>query len=224
MTHHCRETWILSAGLLFAGLQAAPLAAQDPGSRCCARFDYLLEKTIFKVDAVRLELAFTDGTPARVAALLARSAEPDSPELRDSIAAEYLAATGAMVRFTFERSFGLDRFLRANRNVMERLVEAGVLSAPEFRALDAENVKRFQVLAGTGIRDGDRLEHRVDGERVTTRYLDVEGAVRIDEVQVGDAERRALLGSLFGPKSDFRDGLLDQVLSRAWLEEDRPGR
>jgi hypothetical protein len=107
---------------------------------------------------------------------------------------------------------------------MERLVEAGVLSAPEFRALDAENVKRFQVLAGTGIRDGDRLEHRVDGERVTTRYLDVEGAVRIDEVQVGDAERRALLGSLFGPKSDFRDGLLDQVLSRAWLEEDRPGR
>lgn len=213
MTRRHRWTLALALGLLCAGLRAAPLEAQEPGSRCCERFDYLLEKTIFKVDAVRLELAFTDGTPARVAGLLTRS--PDVPALRDSIAAEYLAASGAMVRFTFERSFGLERFLRANRDVMEDLVDAGILNHEEFLELDAENVERFQVLAEAGIQDGDRLEHRIDGERVTTRYVDRGGTLRIDEVQVGDAERRALLGSLFGPGSDFRNGLVDQVLDRA---------
>jgi hypothetical protein len=219
MTGGGRRRGILLAGAL-AVLVAVPLPAQEPGSRCCTRFDYLLEKTIFKVDAVRLELAFTDGTPARVAGLLARDAY--SSALRDSIAAAFLAAGGATVRFTFERSFGLERFLRANRDVMKRLVEAGILSEEEFQRLDADNVERFQVLASEGVRDGDRLEHEIDGERVATRYVDVEGEVRIEEVRVGDAERRALLGSLFGPKSDFRGGLLDLVLRRAALEGPSP--
>lgn len=217
MTRRCRWTRALVLGLLGAGLRAAALEAQDPGARCCARFDYLLEKTIFKVDAVRLELAFTDGTPARVAGLLPPG--PDVRATRDAIAAEYLGASGAMVRFTFERSFGLERFLRANRDVMEGLVDAGILSYEEFLELDAENVERFQVLKEAGVQDGDRLEHRIDGERVATRYVDRSGTLRIDEVQVGDAERRALLGSLFGPGSDFRGGLVDQVLARAGLEE-----
>lgn len=217
MTRLHRWTCALALGLLSAGLQAAPLAAQDPGARCCARFEYLLEKTIFKVDAVRLELAFTDGTPARVAGLLPPG--PDVPALRDAIAAEYLTASGAMVRFTFERSFGLERFLRANRDVLEGLVKAGILTYEEFLELDAENVERFQVLEQAGIQDGDRLEHRIEGERVATRYVDHTGTLRIDEVQVGDADRRALLGSLFGPGSDFRGGLVDQVLDRAGLEE-----
>jgi len=90
-----------------------------------------------------------------------------------------------------------------------------VLTTEEFEALDAENVARFSVLAADGVRDGDRLEHQVRGDTVTTRYTDVAGAVRIDEVRVGSGHRRALLGSLFGPRSGFRKGLLDLVFDRA---------
>ena len=53
------------------------------------------------------------------------------------------------------------------------------------------------------------------GDTVTTRYTDVTGAVRIDEIQIEAAHRKALIGSLFGPGSGFRKGLLDLVFDRA---------
>jgi hypothetical protein len=59
------------------------------------------------------------------------------------------------------------------------------------------------------------IEHALHGDTVTTRYTDVTGAVRIDGLLVGSAERRMLLGSLFGPNSEFRNGLLDLVFTRA---------
>jgi hypothetical protein len=59
------------------------------------------------------------------------------------------------------------------------------------------------------------IEHAVRGDTVTTRYTDVTGTVRIDGFLVGSKERRVLLGSLFGPESDFRQGLLDLVFSRS---------
>jgi len=116
---------------------------------------------------------------------------------------------------TFLRSFGLERFLDANRDVMERLSKAGILTDAELRTLDAANRDRFGGLAADGIRNGDRLEHETRGDTVTTRYTDVTGAVRIDEVRIGPAQRRALMGSLFGPGSGFRKGLLDLVYGRS---------
>jgi hypothetical protein len=106
--------------------------------------------------------------------------------------------------------------------VLEKLSGDGLLTSEEFQALDAENVARFAVLAADGIRDGDRLEHQIRGDTVTTRYTDVAGAVRIDEVRVGSGHRRALLGSLFGPRSGFRKGLLDLVFDRAQAEISTP--
>ena len=59
------------------------------------------------------------------------------------------------------------------------------------------------------------IEHELRGDTVTTRYTDVTGTVRIDGFLVGSPERRVLIGSLFGPESEFRNGLLDLVFSRA---------
>jgi hypothetical protein len=99
---------------------------------------------------------------------------------------------------------------------MEKLSKTGLLSDAEVQKLSAENADRFRVLAADGIRDGDRLEHEVRGDTVTTRYTDVTGTVRIDEVRIGPEQRRVLLGSLFGPQSGFRKGLLDQVFSEPY--------
>jgi hypothetical protein len=143
-------------------------------------------------------------------------AQPDPRSSSDTVAALYLAADDAQVRMTFLRSFGLGRFLGANRDVMERLMRAGILSDEEFQRLDAENDERFQVLAEDGIRDGDRIEHRVRGDTVTTRYIDVAGTVRIEDMRIGPEQRRVLMGSLFGPESGFRKGLLDQVFNEPY--------
>ncbi|MGB5525937.1 MAG: hypothetical protein WBN79_03675 [Gemmatimonadota bacterium] len=201
------------AGLLLVLSTVGSAPAQEDQAVCCTRFDYVLEKTIFKVDAVRLDLTIRGETPTRVAELVTGRADPRA--WSDSVAALYLAADQARVRMTFLRSFGLNRFLDANRDVMEKLSKAGWITEDEFRELDRENRARFEGLAEDGIRDGDVIEHEVRGDTVTTRYTDVTGTVRIDGLLVGSAERRVLMGSLFGPESDFRQGLLDLVFRRA---------
>ena len=203
-------SFFLGLFLVLAPVSAA--LAQEDQAVCCARFDYVLEKTIFKVDAVRLDLTIRGDTPNRVAQLVTGRVDPRA--WSDSIAALYLGADQALVRMTFLRSFGLNRFLDANRDVMEKLFEAGWITEGELRELDRENRARFEALASDGIRDGDMIEHELRGDTVTTRYTDVTGTVRIDGILVGSQERRVLMGSLFGPESDFRQGLLDLVFSR----------
>lgn len=201
------------AALMMAALYSPPGQAQTLSERCCTRFDYILERTIFQVDAVRLELTVGPETADPVSVLVHGRADPRSEE--DAVARLYVDSEEAEVRMTFLRSFSLKRFLDANREQMERLAEAGLLTDGETRRLIAENEERFALLDADGIRDGDRLEHEVRGDTVTTRYTDVTGAIRIDEVQVGAEQRTMLMGSLFGPRSSFRNGLLDLVFSRS---------
>ena len=193
-------------------LAAPDLPAQVPPHACCSRFDYVLEKTFLKVDAVRLELNILNGTPARVTELIDGSTRDDA--LEDSVAAVYLSADGAELRMTFLVSFGLERFLDGNRDTLNGLAEAGILSGDDAERLYLENRQRFAVLAESGIQEGDRLEHELRGDTITTRFTDVSGVTQIDEIRVGPERRAALLGSFFGPESDFRDGLLDQVFDR----------
>lgn len=199
--------------LFLLGSVSSSATAQENGVACCSDFDYVLERTIFKVDAVRLELTVSGATPDRVAEFVGGQADPRASS--DSVAALYMDADRARVRMTFLRSFGLKRFLDANRDAMEKMTKAGILTVEEFHALDQANRDRFEGLASEGIRDGDALEHEVRGDTLATRYTDVTGAVRIDEVQIGPEQRRVLLGSLFGPGSGFRKGLLDLVFDRA---------
>ncbi|MDP2481744.1 MAG: hypothetical protein Q8W45_00555 [Candidatus Palauibacterales bacterium] len=209
-------TWrprTLGAWMLLTVAGCSTAAAQDSGARCCASFDFVLERTIFKVDAVRLELEVQGDLPDRIAAFLATHG--DRRAAADSVAALYLAADRVEVRMTFLRSFSLRRFLDADRDVMEKLNAVGWISDEERLQLEAENADRFQVLEADGIRHGDRLEHQVRGDTVTTLYTDVTGNVRIDEVRVGSEQRRMLLGSLFGAGAAFRNGLLDLVFRRA---------
>lgn len=203
----------LFGGLLLAISTVGTATAQESRARCCSHFDYVLEKTIFKVDAVRLDLTIRDETPDRVAELVTGRADPRA--WSDSVAAMYLGVDQASVRMTFLRSFGLKRFLDANRDVMEKIARAGLITEEELEDLDAENRARFEGLAEDGIRDGDVIEHELRGDTVTTRYTDVTGTVRIDGFLVGSQERTVLLGSLFGPESEFRNGLLDLVFTRA---------
>ena len=81
------------AGLLLVIATVSSAPAQENQPVCCARFNYILEKTIFKVDAVRLDLTIRDETPNRVAELVAGRADPRA--WSDSVAAMYLGADHA---------------------------------------------------------------------------------------------------------------------------------
>ncbi len=131
-------TRIVFVCLLLVVTPCSHASAQEKGPLCCTRFEYVLERTIFKID---------------------------------SVAALYLAADDVDVRMTFLRSFSLGRFLDGNRDIMEKLRKAGILSD--------------------------------------------------EEIRIGPEQRRVLMGSLFGPRSGFRRGLLDLVFRRAEAEGGR---
>ena len=135
-------------------------------------------------------------------------------ELDHSVAAVYLSAEGADLRMTFLVSFDLERFLAGNRDSLNGLAEAGIISGDDAERLYLENERRFAILEESGMKEGDRLEHELRGDSIITRFIDASGVTRIDELRVGPERRAALLGSFFGPESEFRDGLLDQVFER----------
>jgi hypothetical protein len=200
--------------LLFALLAPAPapVLAQSSGVDCCSRFDYVLEKTILKVDAVRIEMEIRDEAADRVEALL--GAWSRSRSVEDSVAALYLSADDANIRMTFLVSVSLGRFLGGVRNTLEGLAEVGILSRAEADRVYAGYVERFSVLDGRGIKDGDVMERELRGDTVSTRFTAVTGETPIDEISVGSERRREILGAFFSRKSDFRDGLIDQVFDR----------
>lgn len=202
--------WV-AAGVLF--LLAAPdITGQVMPEACCSRFDTVLEKTFLKIDAVRLELSIMDETPVQVANLIDNSSRDDA--LEDSVSAVYAGAERADVRLTFLVSFSLERFLDGNRDSMKRLAKANIVTEEEAARLYLENERRFAILDESGIQEGDRLEHELRGDTIITRFVDASGVTRLDELRVGPERRAALLGSFFGPGSEFRDGLLDQVFER----------
>jgi len=203
---------LLIAGGVTSLLAPASFTGQETPDACCSRFDYVLEKTFLKVDAVRLELSIMDETPVHVAELIDDSSRDDA--LEDSVAAVYGGAEGADLRMTFLVSFSLERFLDGNRDSLNGLAKAGVISGEDAERLFLENERRFAVLDEIGLQEGDRLEHELRGDTITTRFIDVSGVILVEETRVGPERRAALLGSLFGPESDFRDGLLDQVFDR----------
>lgn len=204
-----------TAFLWLAALVLHPGSALGQNSQpdCCSRFEYRLEKTIFKVDAVRLEMDVRDSAADRVADLV--DAWSRSKSLEDSVAALYLGSADVDVRMTFLISASLGRFLGGTRSTMESLAETGLLSREEADDLYAAYVERYSVLEGRGIKDGDVMVRTLRGDTLSMLYTAVTGEVLIDDVVVGPERRRGFLGAFFGPKADFRRGLIDQVFERA---------
>ena len=194
-----------------AGAQAAPSVVPDVdtgplGNSRYAVMEMLLEKTIFKVNVLRLEVRVDTATARRLESLV-RSAHRRQ-EVEDSIALAVLAAPHAMARVTFERNISLKQFLDAVEDGMQKTADAGWLSEEEFLDINGWMPRWFGFLAEDGIRDGDVITYRLSGDTLRTVYRTVSGDIPFDEILVGRKHRYGVLGAYFAPKSSFRKKLL----------------
>lgn len=206
---------------LLAGFHlVTPLRAQVPsvdtaalGEGPQARLHMLLERTIFRVDVLALEVRLGADAAARLQAVLGTSAGgPDPDALRDSVAAIALDARDALTRLEFERNISLDRFLDGIRRNLRRAARAGIVSPADYRSISASLPGWYAFLEGRGLRSGDRMLQRVRGDTLRTVYVSASGETLLDQVDVGPERRLAVLGGYFAPGSDFREGLIDSVL------------
>ena len=194
-----------------AGAQAAPSVLPDVdtgplGNSRYAVMETVLEKTIFKVDVLRLEVRVDTATARRLESLV-RSAHR-SQEVEDPIALAVLAAPHAIARVTFERNISLKQFLDAVEDGMQKTADAGWLSEEEFLDINGWMPRWFGFLAEDGIRDGDVITYRLSGDTLRKVYRTVAGEIPLDEILVGRKHRYGVLGAYFAPKSSFRKKLL----------------
>ena len=194
-----------------AGAQAVPSVkpAQDTGPFGRGRYavmEMLLEKTIFKVDVLRLELHVDTATARRLESLVRSASRPE--EVEDSVALVAVAAPHAVARITFERNISLNQFLNGAEDDLRRTVDAGWLSEEEFLDINGWMPRWYSFLAEDRIRDGDAITYRVFGDTLHVVYRRTTGEIPFDEILVGRKHRYGVLGPYFAPKTSFRKKLI----------------
>jgi hypothetical protein len=183
-----------------------PLAA--PKSQPAVRMQMLLEKTIFKVNVLTLDLWLGPVTARRLAPFVERAPGPAAP---DSIA--YLAtySQDAWARITFLRGVGLNQFLDGIEDNLRRTWQAGILTEAEYEMISRGLPEWFAPLSERNILKGDRLFYRIRGDTLRTVFQTAAGQTPIDQTDVGAERRLSVLGGFLVEGSDFRKGLLSSL-------------
>ena len=192
--------------------EAATGALWPPPAAGSVRLEAKLEKTIFQVDVIALDLWLGPASADEVSRLCAATDLGSVP--RDSLAAIVAGSRDARTRMVLQRDVSLDRFLDGVIEDMGRAHEAGLLGAEGFQLVATGLPIWLAPLRADGLRKGDRFLYTIAGDTLRTVVERRDGNVVIDQTDLGAEHRRALLGSLVAPGGGFADELLGQLPRR----------
>ena len=212
--------------LLLAYLTApVPVAGQEldldtaslaPGP---VSMEMLLEKTIFKVDVLTLELRFDPPTVESLTALA--SGRDLNRDLADSVAAVALRARDVWARLRFSRGVSLNQFADAVEKNARRARNAGIISERQFDEVSQNLRSWYAFLEDRRIRDGDEMYYRIRGDTLRTVFRAFDGEILLDQVDVGAERRLSVMGGYFAPGSDFRKKLIESLFDNVNLVRQR---
>lgn len=208
LRHRSRAAIIaaLAGGCWAAG---SPTAAQDNaplGTNPWARMGTVLEKTIFRIDVLRIRLCFDQETADELERI-ASSGTMDE-ELGDSIARTALQGALASAQVEFLRDVSLERFLEGVDDEQKRAVSSGFLSDSTRRAIRSSLPRWFAFLQQRGIRKGDRILYRLEPQAIRSRFIGHDGVLLMDRTDSGRLRRNSVLATWLGRGSSVRQGLL----------------
>ena len=193
--------------------QATPVDTTDLGTGPHARMHMLLEKTLFKVDVLTLDVRFGPRETARIDALLDGGTGATGERLRDSVASIALDARNAWALIEFKRNVAIHQFLDGISDNLRQATRAGVITPQDYLSISSSLPRWYAFLEQRGIHTGDRMYYRIRDDSLHTVYLASDGETLLDQVDVGPERRLSVLGGYFAPGSVFRDKLIDSLLS-----------
>jgi hypothetical protein len=193
-----------------------PVVAQHPaldtvsvGHGRYAAMQTLLEKTIFKVDVLTLDVRFGSETAHRLEQLV--TSRRYSESLADSIASVAIDARDAWARLRFKRRVSLDQFLNGIRHNLTRARQAGIIDSVSYASISQDLPVWYHFLADDGISKGDEMLYRIRGDTLHTAYRTAAGKFLLEQTDTGSDRRLSVLGGYFAPKSEFRKGLIKSL-------------
>jgi hypothetical protein len=169
----------------------------------------LLEKTIFRVDVARLRLRFGAETAFGLESLL--DGHPRTKALEDTAAGLAIETRDAWAGLSFQRDVDFDQFLDGIRDGVEVARDAGLLDRDFARSLSDSLPVWYASLRERGVRDGDVMIYRINGDTLRTVFRTVDGQILVDQLDVGTQPRLSVMGGFLSPGSDFRKGLLTSL-------------
>ncbi|NJD11896.1 MAG: hypothetical protein FIB01_16125 [Gemmatimonadetes bacterium] len=199
-------TAALAAGAAPARAQAA---AEPRGQVPWSHMHTLLQKTLFRVDVLELDICFDTATAGGFATLAARG--PLAGAAADAAVRAALDGAHAFARIEFVRDVSLDQFLGGGRDELANAGAKGLLPDSVYRVIRAGLPDWYGFAERRGIRKGDRLFYDMRPEEVRTLFVGREGGKLRDHVSTGRARRNSPLASWLAPGSDFRKSLLQSL-------------
>ena len=203
---------ILCCAVLVTALTGALAAPGDPiprpDSEPSLTTRALLEKTIFKVDVLTLELWLGPETVERLTPLLPLE---DDERSREAAARIALDSRDAWAELIFQRNVSLDQFLGGIDENMRRARDAGLITSEGYHLVADGLSRSYAPLAADGIDEGDRIFYRILGDTLHTVYQRRGGELVVDQTDIGPERRLSLLGSFFVEGSDFRKDLVGSL-------------
>lgn len=169
-----------------------------------------LEKTLFKVDVLTLELRFGPSSSAALRSIGSRQARPEA--LYESVARVAITATDVWARVRFLRDISLRQFLDAARESLRGAHEAGLIDGRAFASISDGLPLWYAFLEERRVLRGDEMHYRIRGDSLRTVYVGHDGRVLLDQLDVGPERRLSVLGGYFAAGSDFRRPLIRSLL------------
>lgn len=208
---------VIPNGLLLA---QSDLSGDALGRGPFGHMKALLERTIFKVDVLTLDLCLDEPTSQALARAAGGGGEPERQKVAD-LAVE---ADRALAVIGFHRDVSMDQFLGGIGDDHERAVEAGLLADSTRRALARDLPTWYAFLEERGVKKGDRIAYRFEPGSVRVTYVGVDGRTYLDRTSLGPERRASILGAYFAPGASLRERLLDSVLAGEAVREGEAGR
>jgi hypothetical protein len=190
---------------LSSPIDTATLAHEGEGE-----MEALLEKTIFKVDVLRVRIRFDQMTMQEMRRLARRGSDR---AISDSISAIALSSRDVWARIRFERGLSLSQLTDGILKNVKKAWDAGIVSRTEYEEVEEGFPRWFGFLEERQVHQNDELWYRIRGDVMRTLYVTEGGEVLLDQADVGPGPRLTLLGGYFAPGSDLRDELIESLRS-----------
>jgi len=187
-----------------AALAAVPDLQEDRrATGPYSRMHMLLEKSVFAVDVLTVEVRFDPATQVRFRTLAQQRG--DSETFMGRMAEAAVHADEVFIRLEFKRDVALNRWVAAVRESLEKARHAGIIDESTLRHVSDNLPVWFHGIADRGFRYGDRILYRGYPDRLRTVLVTADGKVLLDQTDAGTAPRLALLGGYLAPGTDFRE-------------------
>jgi hypothetical protein len=197
-----------------ASADQAPLSLPDLDTEALANGPYsrmrmLLEKTIFRIDVLTVDVRVGEQTRRRLEELSGSAAGAGLPV--QQMAATIVEADQVLVTLEFERNVSFDRWLQGVRESLQKARDSRLIQEETFQNVRTSLPEWFGPLVERGFATGDRIVYRGYPDRMHTLVVTAAGDVIVDHTDEGSTPRRAMLAGYFAPGTDFREPLLESL-------------